>query len=307
MPPGIKMKKILVIGSLNMDLVTTTDRVPIIGETIYGTGFHTYPGGKGANQAVACARLGNRVTMIGCVGNDEFGNTLAKNLADNNININCIEKLENINTGIATIVVANHDNFIILDTGANALVTPEYIEKYADEISSSDYIILQNEVPMETNIKILTDSSRKAKIIYNPAPAVKIPQEYFEYIDYFIPNQHECGFILENSIETVEDGLIAVKKLNELGIRNVIITMGKDGAVFNDKNEAKHMPCPVVKVLDTTAAGDSFCAGIVTGLSENMSITEAVRFATAVASLTVTKEGAQSSLPHLKEVETFLA
>ena len=299
-------KKVLIIGSLNMDLVTNTDIMPEMGETVYGTSFRTYPGGKGANQAVACGRLASDVSMLGCVGNDEFGASLTENLSKNNVNAENIRKIDNTTTGIATIVVYKNDNFIILEGGANKCVTPEYLDKLSDVIYESDYIILQNEVPLETNLKILTDKKIKAKIIYNPAPAIKLDKKYYEYIDILIPNQHECGYMLNQKIKTIDDAKKAAKELCENGIKNVIITLGGNGAVFNDSDEYIHTPCFPVKAVDTTAAGDSFCAGIVTALSNDMKIKEAVNFASAVAALTVTKNGAQTSLPFLSDVEEFL-
>lgn len=298
------MSKILVVGSLNMDLIIETPVIPSLGETVLGSNFMTAPGGKGANQAVAAARLGGDVAMIGCVGDDIFGKDLLQNLSQNNVNINDISIVKETPTGVAVIVVKDGNNFIIVNSGANFCLTPDMVPKIESRIKGCSILVLQHEIPLETVEKLIkVAKSANVKVLLNPAPAKRIPDELFSQIDIFTPNEFECEFITGLPVKSIEDAKRAIRYLQKKGIKQVIVTMGSRGAVFNDGNEIIHKPALSVSVVDTTAAGDSFTGAIAVSVSEGKNINEAVDFANIVGAMTVMKRGAQTSLPLREEVE----
>lgn len=301
------MSEITVVGSLNMDLVIKTPRVPVIGETILGSGFITVPGGKGANQAVAAARLGGHVSMIGCVGDDAFGKELLQNLKVDDINTENIETIKEASTGIAVIVIKDGNNFIIVDPGANYKLTPEMIDDLEYIVKASDIVVVQLEIPIET-VGFLIKSAKKhnVKVLLNPAPAIVLSDDLLSYVDILTPNETECSIITGQSIKTIDDAKKAISFLMDKGVEQIVITMGSSGVVYNDKNNIIHKSVPDVRVVDTTAAGDSFTGALAVALSEGKDINEAVDFANIVGTLTVMKKGAQTSLPTLKDVERFI-
>ena len=297
------MNKILVIGSLNMDMAINAPRKPDMGETITGSGFMTSPGGKGANQAVAAARLGGNVSFLGCVGNDLFGMNLIKNLRDNNVHVDHIKVVENTPTGVAVITIVDGDNYIILDSGANAVIRPEHILEFEDLIKYADVLILQLEIPLETVIAAVEIAKRNGtKVLLNPAPACKLSDELLSKVDIFTPNESECGIITGIRINTADSASKAVRYLRSKGIGQVAITLGGNGVVFNRGDEIVHKGVPSVKVVDTTAAGDSFSGALAVALSNQKSIDEAIEFACLVGTITVTRKGAQNSLPKIDEI-----
>lgn len=300
------MSKIVVIGSLNMDLAITTPRVPAIGETILGDGFITVPGGKGANQAVAAAKLGGDVTMIGCVGNDIFGQNLLENLALNGVNTKNIKMLQGSPTGVAVIIINDGNNCIIVDPGANARLRTQDIEKMEKLIRNSSIIIVQLEIPLET-VECAVNLARKhnVKVLLNPAPAVKLSDELLGMVDILTPNESECEILTGISIKSVEDAKSAVKYLLQKGIKTVVATLGGNGVVYNCGSELIHKPVSKVSVIDTTAAGDAFSGALAVAVSKEENISDAINFANAVGTLTVTKKGAQTSLPSIKEVREY--
>lgn len=297
------MNKILVIGSLNMDMVINAPRKPDMGETIIGSGFMTSPGGKGANQAVAAARLGGNVSFLGCVGNDMFGMSLIKNLRDNNVHVDYIRVVENIPTGVAAITIIDGDNCIILDSGANAAIRPEHILEVEDVIRNVDIVILQLEIPLETVVMAVETAKRNGtKVLLNPAPACKLSDELLSKVDIFTPNESECGIITGIRINTADSAGKAAKYLQSKGIGQVAITLGGNGVVYNRGDEIVHKGVPSVEVVDTTAAGDSFSGALAVALSNGESIDEAIDFANIVGTITVTRKGAQNSLPRIDEI-----
>jgi len=300
------MSRITVIGSLNMDLVITAPKVPAVGETILGSGFMTVPGGKGANQAVAAAKLGAQVSMVGCVGNDIFGRDLINNLENNHVNVENVGVMDGCPTGIAMIVVKDGDNSIIVDPGANYRLAPQMINAVEELIKSSDIMLIQLEIPQEA-VECAVDIACKnnVRILLNPAPARQLSDELLAKVDIFTPNESECGIITGMPVKSIEDAKNAAAYLIRKGIKNVIITMGKNGAVYNNGGDIIHKPVPAVKAVDTTAAGDSFSAAVAVALSEGKSIDEAVDFGNKVGTLTVMKKGAQTSLPSREDVEAF--
>lgn len=297
------MKNILVIGSINMDMVINTNRLPNLGETIEGYGFETVPGGKGANQALAAAKLNGNVRMLGAVGNDIYADYLIENLKNNGVDITRIEKMDD-NTGIAVITVCGGDNHIILDGGANKKLTQEVIEKNIDLIEWADLVVFQLEIPQDSILyaaKIAKELN--TKVLLNPAPMQTINKEIIELVDIIIPNKNEAEQYLNITINDMTDAYAAVKKFLKMGIKQVIITLGKDGCVYNDKNIIKTQKAINVDVVDTTAAGDSFIGGFCVALCEGKTVEQAIKFATSVSALVVSKKGASTSLPERNEVE----
>jgi len=301
------MSKILVVGSLNMDLVINTPKMPSLGETVLGRDFMTVPGGKGANQAVAIAKLGGEVRMIGCVGGDTFGNALIANLNDNNVDTKNIKIVESSPTGIAIIVVYDGDNFIIVDPGANQYLTPKIVDEYEPLIKESFLLVIQLEIPLPTVERAISLAKRhNVKVLLNPAPACPLSDSLLSMVDILIPNESECRSITGVHIKNANDAKTAAKYLLSRGISQLIITLGADGVIYNKADEIIYKPAHKVKVVDTTAAGDSFTAAIACAVSQNKSIDEAIEFANAVGGITVTKMGAQTSLPFLYEVIEFM-
>ena len=295
------MKNILVIGSLNMDLVINTDRIPEPGETIHGSGFSHFPGGKGANQASACARAGGNVKMLGKVGNDSYGEILLKNLSQDGVNISGIEK-EEISTGVAVITVCKGENTIILDKGANGMVDKDYIDRHIDAIDWADYIIMQYEIPMETIVYIAQLAKSKGKtLVIDPAPMLDAPSELYAMADIILPNETETAQLIGETLEPEE----SVKKMHQLGVKNVIMTLGKKGSLFYDGEKMINQPAYKVKTIDSTGAGDCFSGSLVAHLATEKTMEEALEFATRASAIAVGRRGAQPSFPWKSEVEKW--
>ncbi|MGX6592668.1 ribokinase [Cetobacterium ceti] len=300
------MKKILVVGSINMDLVTICERSPKGGETLFGKEFLQIPGGKGANQAVTIGKLNGKVFMLGKVGNDSLGETLLESLKNNNVNIKHIEKVEG-SSGIAKIIVEeNGENRILVVPGANGKVDINFIEKNIEIIETCDYIVAQLEIPVETVEFLFKKAKSLNKItILNPAPGRILSREIIEYSDFIIPNESELELLTglktnnENNIKKAGNILL------DMGVKGLLITMGSKGSLYMTKDENTFYPAYKVKALDTTAAGDSFIGGFVTGLSKGLQIKDAINLGTKVAAISVTRRGAQTSLPTLDEVIAF--
>lgn len=301
------MPGITVIGSLNMDLVITSPKIPVMGETILGKGFMTVPGGKGANQAAAASKLGGKVSFIGCVGNDIYGSSLIENLASSGVEISNIKRLEEFSTGIAVIVVSNGNNFIIVDSGANWALTPGDINRAEGLIKESSIIMLQLETPLETVEKAIEAAKKHhVRVLLNPAPARMLSGELLSSVDVLTPNESECEFITGIAIKSAEDAKSAVEFLNQKGVSSVVVTLGGKGVVYNSGKKIIHKPVPDVRVVDTTAAGDAFSGALAVALSQGKTIDEAVDFANIAGTLTVMKKGAQASLPTLKDIQDFI-
>ncbi|MFC7395453.1 ribokinase [Scopulibacillus cellulosilyticus] len=288
--------RITVIGSINMDLVTEADRRPGAGETILGKQFSTIPGGKGANQAVSAARLGGEVTMIGCVGEDAFGKELLNHLEAEGIIIDNVEPVTHSQTGIAAITLAEGDNSIIVVPGANDALTEEKILRYEKIIADSDAVLLQLEIPMPTVIRAAAMAHKHGvKVILNPAPFQKLPEELINDADVITPNEHEYEELMKNysaDPDTLKEKLV--------------ITKGGDGTVFYDKGKEIHVPGYQVDVTDTTGAGDSFNGALAVQMAKGASLEESIRYANAVGALSVTKFGAQSGMPKADDVHNFV-
>ncbi|EPR09600.1 ribokinase [Ruminiclostridium papyrosolvens] len=304
------MGKILVVGSLNMDFVVNVKHMPQVGETLLADSLEFIPGGKGANQAYALGKLGADVTMLGAVGNDSYGDIQIGGLKAVGVDTTHIARIEGVNTGIALINVNQRgDNSIIVVQGANKYVSREYIDKNLKVIEESDIVIFQLEIPIDT----VTYAAKKAKglgktVILDPAPAPdSIPEELLANVDIIKPNETEL--VKLTGIEEV-DGCMnkAVDTIKKQGVKTVIVTLGGKGSfVSSQNNVVKHISTQDVKVIDTTAAGDSFIASMALYLSKGKDIMSAVEFANHVASISVTRKGAQSSMPSMEEVEKYIS
>lgn len=302
----MKAPHIVVIGSLNMDIVIEADRHPQLGETILGSNARFIPGGKGANQAVAAARLGARTTMIGAVGADSFGQEILKSLDIDGVSRNSVKIMDGSSTGIASIFLSNGDNSIVVVPGANHQLLPEDIDNYDDIIQDADILLLQLEIPLET----VCHAAKKAKwhgktVILNPAPAQTLPSELLKNVDYITPNRSELSLL--TGINTEGDELeVAMRSLMQMGVTNVVTTLGADGSAFLEKSSTlQKVPGYRVPVIDTTGAGDSFNAGLAYWLVSRGSLEQSVSFAAKASALAVTRFGAQAGMPSLEEVALF--
>lgn len=302
------MKKVVVVGSINMDLVMEVNRIPKIGETIKGEKMSYLIGGKGSNQAVAARRLGNEVRMIGCVGKDTFGDKILKHLKEEGVNIDAIKSDEATFTGIATIFKMENDNSIVVIPGANDFCNKDLIDKNIDIIKSADILITQLEIPMETveyALKIAKENG--VKTILNPAPAREISKEILQNVDFITPNETEFEIISGKTFKDeneLEKTMVEWQKENLL--TRLVVTRGKDGSSYVEEDKVKTMKTMKVDVIDTTGAGDTFNGALAHGISHEFLMDEAVKFAGTAASLSVTKFGAQTGMPKFEEVNNII-
>ena len=313
-------KPIVVVGSLNIDLVVHAPRIPLAGETIGGDGFQTHPGGKGANQAVAVGRLGYPVQMIGRVGKDAFGNQLRQNLAESGVDVSSVMTSEG-SSGVAVIVVAaNGDNSIVVVPGANALLCPADLDAKIDAIRGAGIVLTQLEVPTETVLHLARLCGREGvPLMLDPAPARELPNELLQAVEWFTPNETEAAFFAGAVSAGASPAAIA-QVLRERGVRGIVLKMGERGVYLaNFKNNAEGDPGFAtdsvaahavaafrVRAVDTTAAGDAFNGAFATALMLGKHAMESADFAAAAAAISVTRAGAQPSMPNRAEVEVLL-
>ncbi|EJM48068.1 ribokinase [Pseudomonas sp. GM48] len=299
--------KVVVIGSLNMDLVTRAPRLPKGGETLIGESFATVSGGKGANQAVAAARLGAQVSMIGCVGNDAYGEALRGALLVEQIDCQAVSTIDG-SSGVALIVVDdNSQNTIVIVPGANGALTVEAIDRFDSVIQAADVLICQLEVPDASVGHALKRGRELGKtVILNPAPASRpLPSDWYASIDYLIPNESEASALSGLSVDSLETAQAAATRLVAMGAGKVIITLGAQGLLFASGQRFEHFPATAVKAVDTTAAGDTFVGGFAAALAAGQDEAQAIRFGQVAAALSVTRAGAQPSIPALSDVQAF--
>jgi ribokinase len=303
-------KPIVVVGSINTDLVSVAERIPNVGETVLGSDFRIHPGGKGANQAVAVARLGYPVRMIGRVGTDTFGREARLHLEKAGVDIECVGTSEG-SSGIAVICVsAKGENSIIVTPGANWNVTPEDLEEDLPVIRTAGIVLAQLEIPMESIEYLAQICTREGiPLILDPAPACKLPEGIFKHIAWFTPNQTEAMFFTHGAGNgELFDVRAVARELLQKGNHGVVLKMGKDGVLVACPDGGfTAVPAFDVTAIDTTAAGDAFNGGFAVGLMKGMKPAESARFAVAVAGISVTRRGAQPSMPTLNEVELFIA
>jgi len=299
--------KVVVVGSLNMDLVTRASRLPRAGETLIGQTFYTVPGGKGANQAVASARLGAEVAMVGCVGTDTYGKQLRDALLVEGVDCQSVITMEG-SSGVALIVVDDSSqNAIVIVAGSNGELTSSSLQMADVVLQAADVIICQLEVPHSTVGYTLKRARELGKtVILNPAPASgPLPVEWYASIDYLIPNESEASALSGVTVDSLVSAKLAATQLIKVGASKVIITLGAQGVLFADGRGFEHSVAPKVKAVDTTAAGDTFVGGFAAALANGKSESEAIRFAQAAAALSVTHAGAQPSIPRLYDVQSF--
>jgi ribokinase len=292
---------------MNMDLVVETERYPEEGETIIGGKFEQIPGGKGANQALAAAKLGDDVEFIGACGDDSFAPKLKSSLKSGGAEIANIFEVKGVSTGVAVITVdPEGNNRIIVSPGANYELDPARIEKIKDKIIEAEIILLQLEIPVKTIARIVEiASANNTKIILDPAPAQKLSDQILAKVDYLLPNEGELDLLLKDT--EVKDRSDQINLLLDKGVKNIIVTEGEKGVNFYNKKEQLHFDSLKVKAVDTTAAGDVFAGSFAANLVKTNDFEEAIDFAVKAAAYSVTKRGAQSSIPDKKELSKFLA
>jgi len=310
-----KKPKILVVGSFIMDLIARTTRVPNEGETVVGFGFSTAPGGKGANQAAQAALLGADVTMVGKVGCDIFGEELINSVKKFGINTQYIKKDPNSSSGVGNVTLEVKErqkakNRILIVPGANMSTTVDEIEFLRDIISDFDMVMLQLEIPMEVNEAVVDIAFEKGvPVMLNSAPSAPLKDEMIRKLTYISPNEYEAADLTDVKIKRTDDGVDmesakeAASVLLNKGVKNVIITLGSNGSIFMNHDKFIYQPCiDIVKVVDPTAAGDSFIGAFSTAVCSGKTEEDALKFASYAATITVSRMGAQPSLPNLREV-----
>jgi ribokinase len=295
---------IVVVGSLNMDLVVRAPRHPQPGETIMGGDFRTFPGGKGANQAVAAARLGAAVQMIGRVGADAFGDALLRTLAQDGVATRHVRRDQEAPTGVALITLnAAGQNSIVVAPGANARVTPQDVVAAEAAFAGAAVLLLQLECPLPAVAQAIEMAKQHgAQVVLNPAPAQPLDVALLAKVDYLLPNQNELALLTG-----LDDIRPAVSRLQASGVRRVVVTLGEDGVLVAEDDSEIHIPAHGVIVVDTTAAGDAFAGAFTVALLSGHSTRQAAAWGNAAGALAVTRAGAQPSLPRRGELEKFLA
>ncbi len=300
--------RIVVVGSLNMDLVTRAERIPQPGETILGGDLQTFPGGKGANQAVAARRIGAQVAMIGRVGQDAFAAPLLQALGNAGVDSSHVLQDPSAATGVAIIVVDQKgQNSIVVCSGANAHLSPQDIRSAESTIAGADALLLQLESPLET-VREAAEIARDhgVRVILNPAPARPLPEALLRNVDVLVPNESEASLLTGLPVKDIPQVEAAAARLHEMGAEAVVVTLGERGALYLYKGESHRVPAFEVTPVDTTAAGDAFMGGFAVALAEGKPFAEAVRWGNAAGALATTKMGAQPSLPERGAVENLI-
>jgi ribokinase len=307
-PNQAKNLNIVVVGSLHMDLTIKAKTIPRLGETVLGDHFKMSPGGKGANQAVAAAKLGANVTLIGRVGSETFGTDLKKNAGQNRINTKFIVQDKEAQTGLALIMVDQKGNNIIaVFPGADLMCSKEDIDRADSIIESADILLAQ----LETPFPVVQHAIQKAfqygvKVILNPSPAQMLPKDVLRKVYVLTPNESEAEILSGTSITDLSSARKAIKEILKKGAENVVLTMGKEGALVGKKGEIVHVKSPKVNPVDTTGAGDAFCGALAVAISSGENLEEAVVYANCAGALATTKMGAQEALPTREELERFM-
>lgn len=303
------MKKIVVVGSSNVDLIMKMERIPRKGETVTGADFFQVYGGKGANQAVAAARAGGNVAFVTCVGEDAYTPQMVRNYENENIDTRFVFQENGVASGYALIMIGGDgDNCISVAPGANNMLIPEKIDEALPVFDEAGMIVMQYEIP-EVTIKYVIDLANRKKIpvLWNCAPARAFDSLYIPKINILVLNEVEAGFLAGIPVENETDAENAAQKLVDSGVEKVIITLGSKGAFVVTKTEKVMVPAFEVKAVDTTAAGDTFCGAFAVALVEGKSLKDSLQFASAAAAISVTRMGAQPSAPTRGEIDKFLA
>ncbi|MDN4593983.1 ribokinase [Polycladomyces subterraneus] len=289
------MGKIVVVGSSSIDLVVTSPKRPIAGETVIGETFHIVPGGKGANQAVAAARAGAEVEMVGAVGNDQFGDMVLDNFQKQGVSTTYMKPVTHKSTGIAHIVIAEEDNSIVVVPGANSEVDRGLVDRAKEAIKAASVVLLQLEIPLDT-VMYVADLCKKwnVPVILNPAPATILPPDLIEKVTYLTPNEHECRAIFKDCVD--------VEEILKRYPNKIIMSEGSQGARYFDGDQFVRVPALSVDVVDTTGAGDTFNGVFAVALAQGLPLKQAIRYGCVAASLSVTKLGAQGGMPTMEEI-----
>tara|TARA_B100000886_G_C20330842_1_gene452335 strand:+ start:53 stop:952 length:900 start_codon:yes stop_codon:yes gene_type:complete len=299
------MSEVTVLGIFVADISFLGDKIPSVGETIIGKKYNIGPGGKGCNQAIAIARLGGKVNFISKIGKDEYGKLALDTLEENNIDTKQIIKAKGLQTGVAGIMInsKNGKNAINVITGAPSTFCLKDLEDKIEIIKKSKIFLTQLEIPKKITLHCLKEAKKNNVLtILNPAPASKLHEEFFDYIDFFTPNETEAEFYTGIKINNEKDAKIASKKLLKKGIKKIVITLGEKGLYYSDEKNNLFLKANKVKAIDTTGAGDAFNGGLALALSQEKEIIESLKFANKVAGLSTTKIGAGNSMPFLKEI-----
>ena len=301
------MSDVFVLGSINQDFVLKVERRPEPGETVTNAELSTHNGGKGANQAAAAALLGTSVTMLGRVGDDEFGGPLMQALREKGIDTSLVERASGKSTGAAFITVTpDGENAITVAPGANRSLTPGDVEAAAEAIGDARVFVAQMEVPVQTVLRAVEVAAEEGtRALVNLAPTFEVPRDLLEKLDPLVVNEHEAAFLLGREVEGVKGALSAAPELLSSGPRSAVITIGEEGAVLADGESVEHLPAPEVEVVDTTGAGDAFVGALATQIARGASLREAVAYAVRAGAAAVTKEGAQGALPTPEVVEAL--
>ncbi len=301
--------EVVVLGSLNMDLVARAPRLPVPGETLSGTTFDTLPGGKGANQALAAARLGARTALIGCVGDDAFGARLLEGLARDGVDCAGVRRAAGTSSGVALIVVDGQGrNGIVVVPAANGLLSPADVDARRALLAEARVVAFQLETPLPTVIHAARAARALGKaVVLNPAPAQPLPAELVALCDVLVPNEVEAAALTGLPVRTPEEAMAAGAALRAQGAGLVLVTLGERGVVSVGPAGARHHPSRPVAAVDSTAAGDTFIGGYCAATARGAALDEAVAFGQAAASISVTRPGAQPSIPWAREVEAALA
>ena len=299
---------VVVFGGINMDLVTYVPRLPEPGETLVGHSFVTFPGGKGANQAVACARLGLATRLVGRIGNDNFGQEHLQALNDEGVDTAAVWVDKERSTGLAVISVDDAaENSIIVISGANSALNEADVGRAKELLADAEILLIQNEVPEEASFAVAQAAhDHGVTVVFDPAPARPLPQEAYSYLDWITPNEVEAEALVGFPVRTESDAAKAADILCGLGIRTAVIKMGERGAYYQSNDASEMVPAFKVDAIDTVAAGDAFNAGVAAGLAARRSAEECVRWGAAAGALAVTRRGAISSLPRRSEFEKLL-
>ncbi|MEE3662921.1 ribokinase [Brenneria sp. g21c3] len=304
----MKTGKLVVLGSINADHILNLAQFPSPGETVIGKQYRVAFGGKGANQAVAAGRSGADISFIACLGDDDIGARIRRQLSEDRIDVAAVEAVPDQTTGVALIFVNDEaENMIAVNAGANAAVTPDYLRRHQQKIIDASALLMQLESPLAT----VTMAARVAHendtlVILNPAPACELPDELLSLVDIITPNETEAQRLTGVSVSTEEDAARAAQVLHDKGIATVLITLGRRGVWLSDKGEGRRIPGYPVQAVDTIAAGDTFNGALATALLEGQPMPAAIKFAHAAAAIAVTRPGAQPSVPWREEIDAFL-
>lgn len=297
------MPKIVVVGSLNLDTTVRVPHLPVPGETVLGSGHFDDTGGKGANQAVAAARLGGDVAMVGVVGSDDAGDRLRSSLQQAGVDVRAVARHPDVPTGIAVITVdESGENCIVVDPGANGAFAPHTLEGGRDLIAGAAVVLLQLEIPLQT----VSAAAKMAggTVVLNPAPAADLPAALLRTVDVIVPNATELAQLVGGEVAgTPDDAIALARRLDGPGA--VVVTLGADGAVVVAEGDAIHVPAPTIDAVDPTAAGDAFCGGLADGLVRGATLSEAVEWAVLCGASTATRWGAQAALPTRQQVQAL--